>query len=71
MWTVDTVDWRKPSPDALINRVMGKIGNGSLILMHPTESTAKSLDRLITLIEQKNLQIGTVSELMSEERVIK
>ncbi len=71
MWTVDTVDWRKPSPDVLINRVISKIDKGSMVLMHPTESTAKSLDRLITLIEKKNLQIGTVSELMDEERIIK
>lgn len=69
MWTVDTVDWKKPSPDVLINRVMTKIDNGSMVLMHPTESTAKSLDRLITQIKQKDLKIGTVSELMSEERV--
>jgi probable sporulation protein (polysaccharide deacetylase family) len=71
MWTVDTVDWRKPSPDVLINRVITKIDKGSMILMHPTDSTAKSLDRLITLIEKKNLHIGTVSELMDEERIIK
>ncbi|MFZ7943735.1 polysaccharide deacetylase family protein [Neobacillus sp. 19] len=71
MWTVDTVDWRKPAPDVLINRVMSKIDKGSMVLMHPTESTAKSLDRLITLIEKKNLQIGTVTELMDEERIIK
>lgn len=71
MWTVDTVDWQKPSPDVLINRVMSKIDKGSMVLMHPTESTAKSLDRLITLIEEKNLEIGTVSELMSEERILK
>ncbi|MEH7073582.1 polysaccharide deacetylase family protein [Neobacillus drentensis] len=69
MWTVDTIDWRKPSPDALISRVMSKIDKGSMVLMHPTESTAKSLDRLITQIKQKNLEIGTVSELMSEQRV--
>jgi len=71
MWTVDTVDWRKPSPEVLINRVISKIDKGSMVLMHPTESTAKSLDRLITLIEKKNLHIGTVSELMDEERIIK
>lgn len=71
MWTVDTVDWQKPSQETLINRVMSKIDKGSMILMHPTESTAKSLDRLITLIEQRNLRIGTVSELMSEERIMK
>ena len=56
MWTVDTVDWQKPSPEALINRVMSKIDNGSMVLMHPTESTAKSLDRLITLIEEKEFK---------------
>lgn len=69
MWTVDTVDWKKPSPDQLINRVLSKIHNGAMILMHPTDSTAKSLDQLITGIKQKGLQIGTVSELLSEDRV--
>ncbi|MFJ5761841.1 polysaccharide deacetylase family protein [Neobacillus sp. NPDC093182] len=71
MWTVDTIDWQKPSPDQLINRVISKIDNGSMVLMHPTESTAKSLDRLITLIEEKDLKISTVSDLMSEERIMK
>jgi probable sporulation protein (polysaccharide deacetylase family) len=71
MWTVDTVDWQKPSPETLINRVISKIGNGSMVLMHPTASTAKALDRLITLIEQKNLKIVTVTELMNEERILK
>ncbi|MFB3164041.1 polysaccharide deacetylase family protein [Neobacillus sp. 179-J 1A1 HS] len=71
MWTVDTIDWQKPSPDQLINRVITKIDNGSMVLMHPTESTSKSLDRLITLIEEKGLKIGTVSDLMSEERIMK
>ncbi|WP_462409949.1 polysaccharide deacetylase family protein [Neobacillus sp. Marseille-QA0830] len=71
LWTVDTIDWQKPSPDTLINRVITKVDNGAIILMHPTESTAKALDRLITEIEQKNLKIGTVSELMNEERIMK
>jgi peptidoglycan-N-acetylglucosamine deacetylase len=71
MWTVDTVDWRKPSPEALINRVISKIENGSMILMHPTEATVKSLDQLVVLIKEKNLKIDTVSELMSEDRVLK
>jgi probable sporulation protein (polysaccharide deacetylase family) len=71
MWTVDTIDWQKPTPDQLINRVISKIDNGSMVLMHPTDSTAKSLDRLITLIEEKSLKIGTVSDLMSEERILK
>lgn len=70
MWTVDTVDWKKPQPEQLLNRVLSKVHNGAMILMHPTESTAKSLEQLIIQLEQKNLQIVTVSELLSHERSI-
>ncbi|WP_419394355.1 polysaccharide deacetylase family protein [Cytobacillus praedii] len=70
MWTVDTVDWKKPAPDQLIHRVMSRVHNGALILMHPTDPTAKSLDRLIMQIKQKNLQIGTVSDVLNTERSI-
>jgi peptidoglycan/xylan/chitin deacetylase (PgdA/CDA1 family) len=62
---------QKPSPNQLINRVISKISNGSMVLMHPTESTAKSLDTLITRIEEEGLKLGTVSDLMSEERIMK
>ncbi|GLB59298.1 polysaccharide deacetylase family protein [Cytobacillus sp. NCCP-133] len=71
MWTVDTVDWKNPAPQVLISRVLSKVHNGALILMHPTDSTEKSLDQLILALKQKNLQIGTVSELLSEERIRK
>jgi peptidoglycan-N-acetylglucosamine deacetylase len=70
MWSVDTIDWQKPAPEKLISRVMGKVHNGALILMHPTESTANSLEQLILQIKDKDLQIGTVSDMLSENRVI-
>jgi len=69
MWSVDTIDWQKPSPDVLINRVMSKVHNGAIILMHPTASTAQSLEQLMIQIENRNLQIGTVSNLIKEERL--
>ena len=70
LWTVDTVDWKKPTPEQLIQRVMGKVHNGAMILMHPTDSTAKSLDQLIIQLKQRDLQIGTVSEILSTERIM-
>ncbi|WP_080846401.1 polysaccharide deacetylase family protein [Cytobacillus gottheilii] len=69
MWTVDTIDWQKPTPDVLIQRVMGKVHSGAMILMHPTKSTAESLDRLIKGLKSKNLEIGTVSQLLNEDRI--
>lgn len=69
IWSVDTIDWQRPAPDVIIHRVESKVHPGALILMHPTAPTAKALDRLITVMEQKNLQIGTVSDTLSEDRI--
>src|SRR5690606_24242439 len=41
LWTVDTIDWRKPHPDEMVERVLSKVHHGAMILMHPTEPTAK------------------------------
>ncbi|MBM7701913.1 polysaccharide deacetylase family protein [Metabacillus iocasae] len=71
MWSVDTIDWQKPQPDVLIQRVMSKIHPGAIILMHPTESTATSLDTLIQKIKSKQLEISNVSTLLDEQRIIK
>ena len=70
MWSVDTIDWQKPTPDVLIQRVMSKVHNGAIILMHPTAATAQSLEQLIIQIKNKKLQINTVSNLLSEERIL-
>ncbi|WP_227935855.1 polysaccharide deacetylase family protein [Alkalihalobacillus deserti] len=69
LWSVDTVDWRKPNPSEMVNRVLSKVHNGAMILMHPTEPTAEALEALITGIQKKGYRIGTVSEVLSEERV--
>ncbi|MGG0474275.1 polysaccharide deacetylase family protein [Priestia aryabhattai] len=71
MWTVDTIDWQKPSSEVLINRVMKKIHPGAIVLMHPTESTAESLDQLLTDIERKGLKVSDVSTMLDEERMMK
>ncbi|MCY7818745.1 polysaccharide deacetylase family protein [Bacillus inaquosorum] len=71
MWTVDTIDWQKPAPSVLQTRVLSKIHNGAMILMHPTEPTAESLEALITKIKDKGYALGTVTELMDETRLLK
>lgn len=70
MWSIDTIDWQKPTPEVLQQRVMSKIHNGAMILMHPTEATMKSLEQLIIQIQAKNLEIGSVTDMLSEKRVI-
>ncbi len=69
LWTVDTVDWRKPATSEMVRRVVSKVENGSMVLMHPTKPTAEGMERMITDIKAKGLQLGTVSDLLSEKRV--
>lgn len=64
MWTIDTVDWKKPAPDVIVTRVMKKLNNGAIILIHPTESTAKALPELIDRIEDSGYIILPVSAIL-------
>ncbi|WP_417168678.1 polysaccharide deacetylase family protein [Terrihalobacillus insolitus] len=68
LWTVDTIDWRKPTKSVMVNRVMANIQPGAMILMHPTPVIEKGLNDLISKIKQKNLKIGTVDKLLTEKR---
>ncbi|WP_019638024.1 polysaccharide deacetylase family protein [Paenibacillus fonticola] len=69
LWTLDTVDWRKPSPSSIVQKISQKVAPGSLILMHPTESSSKALKEMISVIRQKGLVLGTVEETLSSKRV--
>ncbi|WP_039944252.1 polysaccharide deacetylase family protein [Thermicanus aegyptius] len=68
LWTLDTVDWRKPSTEEMVTRIVRKASPGNLILMHPTKPTAEGLKEMIEGIEAKGIRIGTVSQLLSSSR---
>jgi probable sporulation protein (polysaccharide deacetylase family) len=69
MWTLDTVDWRKPDPGSVIDKIARGIGPGSLILMHPTASSRDALEGMIKAAYRKGLQLVPVSQTISEERL--
>ncbi|MCD5322733.1 MULTISPECIES: polysaccharide deacetylase family protein [Pontibacillus] len=69
LWTVDTIDWKKPAPEVMVNRVMNKLEGGSFVLMHPTTSVQSGLNNLILKIKQKGYTIDTVSRMLDEERL--
>ena len=68
LWTLDTVDWQKPSAETIVDRILPNLENGSLILMHPTAPTVEALPRLIEGALEKELLPVTVSELISPSR---
>ena len=65
MWTIDTIDWREDSTkDKIINRVISKIDNSAIVLMHPTKETVKSLPEIISFLYKKGYKIGTISDVI-------
>lgn len=69
LWTIDTVDWKKPPPDAVVAKIDRKLEPGALILMHPTASSREALPGMIAAAKAKGYAIGTVSETLSSARV--
>lgn len=65
LWTIDTVDWQRPAPHVLVDRVIAKLQPGALVLMHPTEPTAQALPLIIEELNKKGYQVVTVSELLN------
>lgn len=64
MWTVDTIDWKRPPAEIIKNRVLKKACNGAIVLMHPTEPTSKALPNLIKELKEKGYTISTVSDII-------
>lgn len=65
MWSIDTIDWKRPPVEIIKNRVLKKLHNGAIILIHPTEPTAKALPELIKEIKSQGYQITTVSDILN------
>jgi hypothetical protein len=47
MWTVDTVDWKGGSGEAIAQKVVSNAQNGAIILMHPKDVTVEALPIMI------------------------
>lgn len=62
MWTLDTIDWMRPSPDLIIKRACERADKGTIILMHPTGPTVAALPEVIRRLRQQGLTPVTVSE---------
>lgn len=64
MWSADTIDWQRPSPEIITQRAVNKIDDGGIILMHPTESSVKALDDIIRVLKGRGYDFAIISELI-------
>jgi probable sporulation protein (polysaccharide deacetylase family) len=64
MWSVDTIDWQRPDPDIIVKRVMNKVHNDAIILMHPTEPTVKALPAMLTQLKQDGYKMIPMEKIV-------
>ncbi len=64
-WDVDSLDWKDPTPDEIKNRILSKIGNGSIVLMHNgATNTPEALPMVIEGILDAGYEIVPISEIL-------
>jgi peptidoglycan-N-acetylglucosamine deacetylase len=68
LWTLDTVDWKKPPAETISRKIISQATNGALVLMHPTAPTVGALRSMIPELQKKGYRLVTVSELLSPVR---
>ena len=65
LWSVDTIDWQRPPVELLKQRVLRKVHNGAIILLHPTAPTAQAMPSLIRELKEQGYTITTVSDIIN------
>ncbi|MBQ1251873.1 MAG: polysaccharide deacetylase family protein [Firmicutes bacterium] len=64
LWSLDTIDWQKPDETTIISRVLDRVKDGDIILMHPTEHTAAALGDILIGLKENQLTPIFVSDLI-------
>ena len=70
-WSLAYVDWyqdKQPTKDEALEKLVGRIHPGSIVLLHSTSSTnAEVLDELLGKWEEMEYHFGTLSELVGNQ----
>lgn len=67
-WDTDSLDWKNPGVDKIVQRVLSGAHPGDIILMHASDSVKQTHLALPTIIEElrkQGYEFVTVSELIS------
>ncbi|MDI4643429.1 polysaccharide deacetylase family sporulation protein PdaB [Cohnella hashimotonis] len=68
-WDTDSLDWKNPGVNAIVQRVVTKAHPGDIILLHASDSclqTHEALPQIIDQLRAKGYEFVTVSQLMSQ-----
>lgn len=64
LWSLDSQDWKSHSADAVYQKVLTEVQDGSAILFHDIYDTSvDAAERLIPALKERGYEMVTVSEL--------
>jgi peptidoglycan-N-acetylglucosamine deacetylase len=65
LWDVDPLDWKRPGPSVVCNRILKETRAGSIILSHDIHpGTIEAMPATFSQLEAKGFKFVTVSELI-------
>lgn len=67
MWSIDTIDWQRPVPETIVKRVLNRVHNDAIILMHPTEPTVKALPGMLSQLKEEGYKMVTIEEIVIDK----
>ena len=63
-WSIDTLDWQKPTAEVICERVYNGLENGAIVLMHDGfENTVEAVKILLPELKRRGYQVTSVSAL--------
>jgi polysaccharide deacetylase family sporulation protein PdaB len=71
-WNTDSLDWKNPGVNNIVQRVVTRAVPGDIILMHASDSSkqiTQALPQILHQLRSKGYQFVTVSELLSNAKV--
>ncbi len=67
LWDVDPLDWQCQNTDLVVKRVVSKVKEGDIILLHDSyESTVEAAFQIIDTLEKEGYEFVTLDEIILE-----
>mgnify|MGYP004610101993 FL=1 len=71
IWNLDTLDWKYHNSNKIANKILNKVKDGDIILMHDTYSaTVNAVNIVIPKLIEQGYEIVSVSELFYYKNII-
>ena len=65
-WSIDTLDWKTKNANAVYNEIVGKVGNGDIVLCHDLhKTTVDAMEFVIPKLIEDGYQLVTVSQMLT------